>query len=151
MKSMFKAALAGAGLFALAACGGDADDRAADNVEANAEAMADNIEDQADNTTRFLVLGKEPVGPTGDDVTSLVFGTPNKAGALCEVLQAFARAGISMSRIQSRPLRRGTWEYLFFVDIGGHQTDPAVSAALAELGRHTSVCRVLGSYPRAVI
>jgi chorismate mutase/prephenate dehydratase len=113
--------------------------------------LAANIEDQADNTTRFLVLGKEAVGPTGDDITSLVFGTPNKAGALCEVLQAFARAGISMSRIQSRPLRRGTWEYLFFVDIGGHQTDPAVSAALAELGHHTSVCRVLGSYPRAVL
>lgn len=113
--------------------------------------LAANIEDQADNTTRFLVLGKDAVGPTGDDVTSLVFGTPNKAGALCEVLQAFARSGISMSRIQSRPLRRGTWEYLFFVDIAGHRADAKVAAALDEIVQHTSVCRVLGSYPRAVI
>ncbi|MEN9727962.1 MAG: hypothetical protein RL434_2328 [Pseudomonadota bacterium] len=114
-------------------------------------ALASNIEDQADNTTRFLVLGRTPVGPTGDDITSLVFGTANRAGALCEVLQAFSQAGISMSRIQSRPLRQGTWEYVFFVDIAGHQQDAPVAAALAEVARHTSTCRILGSYPRAVL
>lgn len=113
--------------------------------------LAANIEDQADNTTRFLILGHEPVPATGDDVTSLVFSTHNRAGALCEVLQAFAKSNISMSRIQSRPLRQGTWEYLFFVDIVGHHLDPHVAAALAELRHHTSMCRILGSYPRAVL
>lgn len=113
--------------------------------------LAANIEDQADNTTRFLVLGNDPVPATGDDVTSLVFSTHNRAGALCEVLQSFAKGNISMSRIQSRPLRQGTWEYLFFVDIVGHHRDAHVAAALSELQSHTSMCRVLGSYPRAVL
>ncbi len=113
--------------------------------------LAANIEDQADNTTRFLVLGREPVPPSGDDITSLVFSTPNRAGALCDALRSFANADISMSRLQSRPLRQGSWDYLFFVDITGHQRDSQVAAALAELRTHTSMCRILGSYPRAVL
>jgi chorismate mutase/prephenate dehydratase len=117
----------------------------------NLPVLAVNIEDRADNTTRFLVLGTDPVPATGDDVTSLVFSTPNRAGALCDALRAFANAKISMSRLQSRPLRQGTWDYLFFVDIAGHQTDPHVAAALEVLGDCTSTCRILGSYPRAVL
>jgi len=113
--------------------------------------LAANIEDRADNTTRFLVLGTEVVPPTGDDVTSLVFSTPNRAGALCDALRAFSDARISMSRLQSRPLRQGSWDYLFFVDIAGHQQDPHVAAALQELRGKTSTCRILGSYPRAVL
>lgn len=112
--------------------------------------MVPNIADRSDNTTRFLVVGEVAVARTGDDVTSLVFATPNRAGALCDVLRAFADGGISMSRIQSRPLRQGNWEYLFFVDILGHRDDPPVARALDALQGLTSQCRVLGSYPRAV-
>ncbi len=112
--------------------------------------LASNIEDQADNSTRFLVLGHTAVAPSGDDLTSLVFATRNRAGALCQALEAFAAANISMTRIQSRPSRQGTWEYLFFVDITGHHADPPVAAALQQLEAQTSMCRILGSYPRAV-
>jgi chorismate mutase / prephenate dehydratase len=113
--------------------------------------LASNIEDQADNTTRFLVVGREPVPASGDDLTSLAFCTENRVGALCDALQAFSSAGISMTRIQSRPLRQGTWEYIFFTDITGHRDEPVVAAALARLAQATSMCRVLGSYPRAII
>lgn len=113
--------------------------------------LAANIEDRADNTTRFLVLGTAAIPPTGDDVTSLVFSTHNRAGALCDALRAFADARISMSRLQSRPMRQGTWDYLFFVDIAGHQLDANVAQALRDLREQTSMCRILGSYPRAVL
>ncbi len=112
--------------------------------------LASNIEDRADNTTRFLVLGKVPVPPTGDDLTTLVFSTHNRAGALSHALQALASAEISMSRLQSRPMRQGNWDYLFFVDLLGHQQDPHVAAALQELRNRTATFRILGSYPRAV-
>ena len=110
-----------------------------------------NIEDQSDNTTRFLIVGQIQVPVSGGDLTSLVFSTKNRAGALCEVLQALAASNISMTRIQSRPLRAGTWEYVFFVDIVGHRDEPQVAAALRQIGERTSMCRVLGSYPRAVL
>ncbi|MGH8596059.1 MAG: prephenate dehydratase, partial [Gammaproteobacteria bacterium] len=113
--------------------------------------LAANIEDQTDNTTRFLVIGREQVPPSGDDLTSLAFSTANRSGALCDALQAFAAANISMTRIQSRPTRQATWEYIFFADIIGHREDPIVSAALARLAHSSSMCRILGSYPRAVI
>ncbi|MSR13017.1 MAG: prephenate dehydratase [Gammaproteobacteria bacterium] len=113
--------------------------------------LAANIEDQADNTTRFLVIGSNPVPPSGDDLTSLAFCTANRSGALCDALQAFSSASISMTRIQSRPLRQGTWEYIFFADIVGHRDEPVVAAALQRLAQSTSMCRVLGSYPRAII
>ncbi|MGE3772044.1 MAG: prephenate dehydratase [Gammaproteobacteria bacterium] len=108
-----------------------------------------NIEDDPSNTTRFLVLGHQDVAPTGQDLTSLYFVTPNKPGALHEVLRAFADADISMTRIESRPLRQAKWEYVFFVDIDGHQADPGVAAALAKVGETASMLRILGSYPRA--
>jgi chorismate mutase/prephenate dehydratase len=113
--------------------------------------MVPNIADRSDNTTRFLVLGDVVVACTGDDVTSLVFATHNRAGALCDVLRTFAEGGISLSRIQSRPLRQGNWDYLFFVDIVGHRTDPVVARALDALHGLTSHHRILGSYPRAVL
>lgn len=113
--------------------------------------LAANIQDQADNTTRFLVVGRDQVPPSGDDLTSLAFCTANRAGALCDALQAFASAQISMTRIQSRPLRQGTWEYVFFADIVGHRDDPAVAVALLRLAQSTSTCQILGSYPRAVL
>lgn len=108
-----------------------------------------NIEDDPSNTTRFLVLGHQAVAPSGQDLTSLFFITPNRPGALHEVLRAFADAGISMTRIESRPLRQAQWEYVFFVDIDGHQAEPRIASALAKVGETASLLRILGSYPRA--
>ena len=111
--------------------------------------LARNIEDDPSNTTRFLVLGHQDVAPSGQDLTSMYFVTANRPGALHEVLRAFADANISMTRIESRPSRIGKWEYVFFVDIDGHQADPQVAAALGRAGETASMLRVLGSYPRA--
>jgi len=110
-----------------------------------------NIEDEPDNTTRFLVIGRRQVPPSGDDKTSLLLSTPNRPGALYRLLAPLQRHDISMTRIESRPSRRGMWEYVFFVDIDGHREDAPVAAALAELESEASLLRVLGSYPKAVL
>lgn len=112
-------------------------------------ALASNIEDQPDNTTRFLVVGPRSAPPSGDDKTSLLFATPNRPGALYHVLSAFAEAGISMTRIESRPSRQGMWDYFFFVDVIGHADDPLVAEALQRFGQRTTMLKLLGSYPRA--
>ena len=114
-------------------------------------AIASNIEDEPDNTTRFLVIGREAVARSGRDKTSLLVSAPNRPGALHDLLAPFAEHGISMTRIESRPSRRGVWEYVFFVDIEGHSTDAAVGKALGELGAAAAMLKVLGSYPRAVL
>lgn len=114
------------------------------------ETLASNIEDEADNTTRFLVIGNQDVGPSGEDKTALLVSTKNKPGALYSLLQPLADNGITMSRIESRPARTGIWEYVFFIDIEGHCSDPEVASALAKLEKESSMCRVLGSYPKAV-
>ncbi len=108
-----------------------------------------NIEDEPDNTTRFLVIGRNPVGFTGGDKTSLLLAIQNDPGALYAVLEPFARHGISMSKIESRPSRRAAWDYVFFVDVEGHRDDPPLAAALAELAQHVTMLKILGSYPRA--
>ena len=113
--------------------------------------LVSNIEDEPDNTTRFLVIGRHSVAPSGNDKTSLLLSTPNKPGALHKLLDAFARHGISMTRIESRPSRRTMWDYVFFVDIEGHQKDESVARALEELRKETSMVKVLGSYPKAVL
>lgn len=109
-----------------------------------------NIEDEPDNTTRFLVVGKQAVGPTGLDKTSLLITTRNLPGALYQTLEPFARFSISMSKIESRPSRRGVWDYVFFVDVEGHRQDDRLSQALAELEKNVLMLKVLGSYPRAI-
>lgn len=109
-----------------------------------------NIEDEPDNTTRFLVIGRNAVSRTGNDKTSLLLSTRNHPGALYGVLEPFARHGISMSKIESRPSRRVAWDYVFFVDVEGHRDDPAVAEALAELESHVTMLKVLGSYPRGL-
>lgn len=109
-----------------------------------------NIEDEPDNTTRFLVIGRNAVGRTGTDKTSLLLATRNYPGALYGVLEPFAHHGISMSKIESRPSRRGTWDYVFFVDLEGHRDDPAVAESLAELEPKVTMLKILGSYPRAL-
>ena len=113
--------------------------------------LASNIEDEADNTTRFLVIGAQDVGPSGQDKTALLVSTKNKPGALQVLLKPLADSGISMTRIESRPSRKGIWEYVFFIDIEGHCQDGTVSQALTLLEQESSMCRVLGSYPKAVL
>ena len=113
--------------------------------------LASNIEDEPGNTTRFLVIGKKDAAPSGDDKTSLMFSTQNRAGGLHAMLSPFAKHGISMTRIESRPSRRGQWDYVFFVDVDGHRGDPALSQALEDLEHQASQFKVLGSYPKAVL
>jgi len=110
-----------------------------------------NIEDEPDNTTRFLVIGRDPVPPSGKDKTSLLLSASNKPGALYSLLSPLAQHGISMTRIESRPSRRGVWEYVFFVDIEGHAADTRVAQALDELRAEAAMLKVLGSYPRAIL
>ena len=114
------------------------------------EILAANIEDEPNNLTRFLVLGRQECTPTGADHTSLVMSAPNRPGAVHALLSPFAKHGVSMSRIESRPARLGTWEYMFYVDLVGHRQDPSVAAALTELQGLAPFLKVLGSYPAAV-
>jgi chorismate mutase / prephenate dehydratase len=113
--------------------------------------LARGIEDAANNTTRFLALGKVLAAPTGRDRTSLVMSAENKPGAVHGLLSPLARHGVSMTRIESRPSRQGAlWEYVFFIDVEGHQRDPAVAQAIAELKDEAPFLKILGSYPAAV-
>ncbi len=113
--------------------------------------LAENIEDAPDNTTRFLILGREDTPPSGEDKTSLLVSSRNESGALFQLLKPLADNEISMTRIESRPSRQGMWEYVFFVDVEGHRETPAVARALAELGRNASLFKVLGSFPKAAM
>jgi chorismate mutase/prephenate dehydratase len=112
--------------------------------------LARNIEDEAKNTTRFLVIAERDAAPSGRDKTSLVMSTRNVPGAMHELLTPLAVNQVSMTRLESRPSRTGLWEYVFYVDIEGHQRDPGVVRALAELKQKASFLKVLGSYPAAV-
>jgi chorismate mutase / prephenate dehydratase len=113
--------------------------------------LAENIEDDPKNTTRFLVLATHDVAPSGKDKTSLVISARNTSGAVVELLAPLARYQVSMTKLESRPSKLGMWEYVFFVDIEGHHQDAAVANALAELQSKASLLKVLGSYPIAVI
>ena len=110
----------------------------------------ENIEDDARNTTRFLVLGNQQVAPSGNDKTSLVLSAANRPGAVHDLLVPLAKYGVSMTKFESRPARSGLWEYVFYMDIEGHQADGKVAAALAELKQVAAFTKVLGSYPVAV-
>ncbi|MGZ5040983.1 MAG: prephenate dehydratase [Usitatibacter sp.] len=113
--------------------------------------LASNIEDEPNNTTRFLVLGDYEPKPSGKDKTSLVLSARNRAGAVYEMLTPFATRGVSMTKFESRPSRVALWEYLFFVDIEGHRGDANVAAALEEVAGIAGYLKVLGSYPTAVL
>jgi chorismate mutase/prephenate dehydratase len=115
------------------------------------DVLAANIEDEPDNTTRFLVIGRLDAQPSGEDKSSLLFSAPNRPGVLHELLAPFATRNISMTRIESRPSRRGLWQYVFFVDIEGHARDANVRAAIDELEQKAAYVKLLGSYPRAVL
>src|SRR5438552_3647684 len=114
------------------------------------DVLAAHIEDDPNNTTRFWVLGQHAVLPSGRDETSLVMSAQNRPGAVHALLEPFARHGVSMSRLESRPARTGLWEYLFFVDLEGHREDAPVAAALAELRQRAPFLKLLGSYPAAL-
>jgi chorismate mutase/prephenate dehydratase len=107
------------------------------------------IEDEASNTTRFLVLGQNDSPPSGHDKTSLVMSTKNEPGAVVRLLQPLADAGISMSKLESRPARSGNWEYLFFVVCQGHRQETNLAGALAEIESRAAFLKILGSYPAA--
>jgi chorismate mutase/prephenate dehydratase len=111
------------------------------------------IEDRPDNTTRFLVVGRKLLERSGRDRTTLLLSGPDTSGpgALLRLLEPIARHGISMTRLESRPSRRRKWDYVFFVDLEGHVSDAPVAEALADLKQRASLCKVLGSYPRAVL
>ncbi len=114
--------------------------------------LARAIEDDPNNTTRFLVLGALDPGPTGRDRTSLVMSAENKPGAVHALLTPLAEAGVSMTRIESRParaMRSALWVYVFFIDLEGHASDARVAAALEVLRRKAPFLKVLGSYPVA--
>ncbi len=110
-----------------------------------------NIEDELDNTTRFLIIGHQQASSTGKDKTSLMVSTGNQPGALHNILQPFSDYGIGMTRIESRPSRQGLWEYVFFIDIDGHQEDEKIAKALQELRNNVGMLKVLGSYPLAIL
>ena len=114
------------------------------------ETVRSGIEDTADNATRFLVIGRTPPKPSSRDITSLLFSIKrDQVGALYQALEPFAKHGVNLTRIESRPTRVRAWEYIFFCDFEGHLSDPEVEKAIDELRPRCDFVKVLGSYPRA--
>src|SRR5256712_5494552 len=113
--------------------------------------LARSIEDDPKNRTRFLVLGSHDAEPSGKDRTSLVMTTHNEPGSLHDLIASFSTHGVNMTRLESRPARTGQWEYYFYVDIEGHQQDPKIAQALAELRGKAPFVKIFGSYPAAVL
>lgn len=113
--------------------------------------IASGIEDHRGNTTRFLVIGRETPAPSGQDLTSAIFTVRrDQAGALHNLLGPFAKNGVNLAAVQSRPMKGKPWEYNFIVDMEGHQNDPSVRQALAEAAEVAASHKVLGSFPRAL-
>jgi|SRR3972149_3482416 len=111
--------------------------------------ICENIEDNPNNITRFLVISREDAKPTGEDKTAILFSTAHKAGALADVLDVFKRYDINLTNIESRPSKKRQWEYYFFVDFVGHRIDDAVQQGLQEARKHCLQLSILGSFPRA--
>ncbi len=111
--------------------------------------VASQIQDDAANRTRFVVLGRQGTQPSGHDKTSLILALPNRAGAVHHMLAPLALHGVSMTRFESRPAKTGAWEYYFYVDVEGHEIEPKIAQALAELRGECAFYKSLGSYPVA--
>ncbi len=111
--------------------------------------LASNIEDEPDNTTRFLVVGPRGTPPSGCDKTSLLLSCHNRSGGLYDLLTPLAQHGISMTRIESRPSHAGLWDYIFFIDVEGHEDDAELSVAFEKLEENSRFFKKLGSYPQA--
>ncbi|MCX7543750.1 prephenate dehydratase [Marinicella gelatinilytica] len=108
------------------------------------------IEDQADNATRFLIIGRQLLAASGDDKTSLMIAAKDEPGLLYHILRPMNEQGVSMTRIESRPSKRGRWDYVFFIDMEGHVDDEPIVKTLKEIQRFTQHVKVLGSYPKSV-
>tara|TARA_Y100001934_G_scaffold198924_1_gene234415 strand:- start:1518 stop:2627 length:1110 start_codon:yes stop_codon:yes gene_type:complete len=108
------------------------------------------IEDLSNNTTRFLVVGREQVGPSGNDKTSIMVSTHNRPGALYKLLEPFHRHNVMLTKIETRPSKTGMWSYVFFIDFEGHQQDDVIRDVLAEIDADALEVKMLGSYPRAI-
>ena len=113
--------------------------------------LYENIEDNPNNTTRFLIIGKEDTAPSGQDKTSILVSSADRTGALIEILEPLKRHGVSMTSIETRPERPNKWAYVFFIDMNGHVEDKNVKAAIEEIRPLVKELRVLGSYPKAVL
>jgi chorismate mutase / prephenate dehydratase len=110
--------------------------------------LAEGIEDNSSNMTRFLVIGRGESAATGNDKTSLIFATPHSPGSLHNALASFARRKINLAKIESHPVKDKLWEYSFFVDMIGHVNDKQVQSCLRELKKKTTFLKILGSYPK---
>jgi len=108
------------------------------------------IEDQVNNFTRFLVISRKACERSGNDKTSVLFSVKDEPGILCRMLEPFAKRGINLSKIESRPFKQKAWEYIFFLDLFGHLSDPDVGEALEELKTCCQFLKILGSYPRSM-
>jgi chorismate mutase/prephenate dehydratase len=113
------------------------------------QAVQSQIQDDPHNRTRFVIVSHGSCQPSGKDQTSVILSVNNKPGAVHQLLAPMAKHGVSMNRLESRPARRGTWEYFFYIDMDGHANDPKVAAALSELQAEAAFFKNLGSYPRS--
>ena len=113
--------------------------------------VSENIQDLSQNSTRFLIIGRENIDPSGHDKTSVIISTHNKPGALYKLLEPFHRESIMLTRIDTRPSRTENWAYVFFIEFEGHQQDERIKKVLAELKEQSMMLKSLGSYPKAVI
>jgi chorismate mutase/prephenate dehydratase len=113
------------------------------------QAVQSQIQDDPHNRTRFVIVSNGSCQPSGKDQTSVILSVNNKPGAVHQLLAPMAKHGVSMNRLESRPARRGTWEYFFYIDMDGHANDPKVAAALSELQTEAAFFKNLGSYPRS--
>lgn len=109
--------------------------------------VAENIEDQVNNVTRFFVIGRNPSRPSGDDKTSVVFSVKDEVGILHRMLEPFAKNKVNLTKIESRPLKSKKWEYLFFLDFNGHRDEPKIRKAIKQLEEKCVFVKILGSYP----
>ena len=117
----------------------------------NLQKLSEKIEDRPDNSTRFLIIGRDAIPPSGDDKTSIIAAVRNEPGALHHLLEPFHRQGVDLTRVETRPSRTGKWTYVFFIDFEGHCDNPEVAEVLRELASFVADLRVLGSYPKAVL
>jgi chorismate mutase / prephenate dehydratase len=114
------------------------------------QVVAENIEDQSLNITRFLIIGRDDAKPSGDDKTSLVFSVKDQPGILHRMLEPFAKSRINLTKIESRPLKNKPWEYMFFIDFKGHKEESGVRRVIKKLERNCIFLKVLGSYPSGI-
>ncbi len=110
--------------------------------------LAENVEDFSNNTTRFLILGEQKTQITGDDKTSICFAIKDKIGALYDCIKPFKDMGITMTKVESRPMKNANWEYCFFIDVLGHRDDKIIQEAFAQLEKSCSFFKILGSYSK---